>query len=85
MSTIKVTVGVDGMMCGMCEAHVQDAVRNAVPSAKKVKADRKKKDVEFLSDTEVDEASVKKAIADTGYDVTSYSSAPYEKKGLFHF
>ena len=25
----KITVGVDGMMCGHCEAHVNDAVRNA--------------------------------------------------------
>ena len=24
----QTTVGVDGMMCGMCEAHVNDAVRS---------------------------------------------------------
>lgn len=24
---IKYTLAVDGMMCGMCEAHVNDAVR----------------------------------------------------------
>ena len=24
---LKITVKVDGMMCGMCEAHVNDAVR----------------------------------------------------------
>ena len=27
----QTTVGVDGMMCGMCEAHVNDAVRKAFP------------------------------------------------------
>lgn len=26
---IKTTVKVDGMMCGMCESHVNDAVRKA--------------------------------------------------------
>ena len=26
---IKTTVKVDGMMCGMCESHVNDAVRRA--------------------------------------------------------
>ena len=26
---IKTTVKVDGMMCGMCESHVNDAIRKA--------------------------------------------------------
>ena len=34
---------VDGMMCGMCEAHVCDAIRKAVPAARKVAASRSKK------------------------------------------
>ena len=29
-----ITVQVDGMMCGMCEAHVNDAVRKAFPVKK---------------------------------------------------
>ena len=32
----EITVGVDGMMCGMCESHVNDAVRAAFPTVKKV-------------------------------------------------
>ena len=28
------TVKVDGMQCGMCEAHVNDAVRKALPVKK---------------------------------------------------
>ena len=30
----KYTVEVNGMMCGMCEAHVNDAVRKACPVKK---------------------------------------------------
>lgn len=30
----KYTVEVDGMMCGMCESHVNDAVRKAFPVKK---------------------------------------------------
>ena len=30
---IETTVKVDGMMCGMCEAHVSDAIRGALPEA----------------------------------------------------
>ena len=26
---VKTKVAVEGMMCGMCEAHVNDAVRNS--------------------------------------------------------
>ena len=25
----KVTAGIEGMMCGMCESHIQDAIRKA--------------------------------------------------------
>ena len=38
----KYTAQVDGMMCGMCESHVNDAVRKAFP-VKKVTSSRSKK------------------------------------------
>ena len=25
---VKTIVGIDGMMCGMCESHMNDAIRN---------------------------------------------------------
>ena len=31
---MKIMVKVEGMMCGMCESHVNDAVRRAFPVAK---------------------------------------------------
>ena len=24
---LKITMGIDGMMCGMCESHINDAIR----------------------------------------------------------
>ena len=79
----KITIKIDGMMCGMCEAHVCDMIRKKVPSAKKVKASRTSKEATFLTDSNVDEEELKKAIADTGYTVLSISSEPYKKRGLF--
>lgn len=38
---IETTVGIDGMQCGMCEAHVNDTIRAAFP-VKKVSASHKK-------------------------------------------
>ncbi len=82
---IKTTVKVDGMMCGMCEAHVADAIRNAFPDAKKVSASRAKKEATFLSEEKPDEQAIKNVITATGYDFISVSSEEYKKKGLFSF
>ncbi len=80
---IKTTMKIDGMMCGMCEAHVCDAIRRAVPQAKKVAASRSKREATFLTDEAVDHDSLKTAVNATGYTCLSVESAPYEKKGLF--
>ena len=77
------TLKIDGMMCGMCEAHMCDAVRRAVPSAKKVTASHKKGTVSFISEDPVGEGVLKAAIDATGYTFLGMEAAPYEKKGLF--
>ncbi len=82
---IQTTLKIEGMMCGMCEAHVCDAIRNAVPEARKVSASRAKKEATFLTEETPDELVLKNAIAATGYDCLAVSSAPYQKKGLFSF
>ena len=46
----KVTVKIEGMMCGMCEAHICDTKRRAFPDAKKVKASKAEKEATFLID-----------------------------------
>ena len=73
---IKTTMKIDGMMCGMCEAHVCDAIRKAVPSAKKVKASKRKKEATFLTEDAVDAEALKAAIDATGYDCLGIESAP---------
>ena len=59
---------VGGMMCGMCETHVQEAIRKTLPESSKVKADRKKGILEFCTPTAVAEEAVKKAIESIGYE-----------------
>ena len=80
---IKTTMKIEGMMCGMCEAHVCDAIRKAVPSAKKVSASRGKKEASFLTEEAVDAERLKAAVDATGYTCLGIESAPYEKKGWF--
>ena len=80
---IKTTVKVDGMMCGMCESHVNDAVRK-VFQVDKVTSSHSKGETVIISEKPVDEAKLKTAISATGYEVKGISSEPYEKKkGLF--
>ena len=78
----KYTVMVDGMQCGMCEAHVNDAVRKTFP-IKKVTSSHTKKLTIILSEKPICEQTLKKVINDTGYTVLSVKSESYEKKGLF--
>ena len=71
------------MMCSMCEAHIADAIRRAVPAAKKVSASRSRKETTFLTEEPVDPQSLKAAIDATGYTCLDVAVAPWEKKGLF--
>ena len=80
---VKTTLHIEGMMCGMCEAHICDAIRKAVPAAKKVSASRSNREASFLTEDVVDAERLKAAIDSTGYTCLGVDSAPYEKKGLF--
>ena len=78
----KTVLKIEGMMCGMCEAHVNEAVRKALPEAKKVTSSHKKGESSFLTEEEPDVEKVKEAIDSTGYKVLSSVTEPYKKKFL---
>lgn len=81
---IRTTVQIDGMMCAMCEAHVNDAVRAAFP-VKKVTSSHTKGTAVILSDAPLDERALREAIGKTGYHVLSFREENAEKRGLFAF
>ena len=80
---IKTILKIDGMVCSMCEAHINDVIRKTVPGAKKVSSSHAKGEASFLTEEAVDESSLKAAIAATGYTCLSVAAEPYEKKGRF--
>lgn len=80
----RTTVQIDGMMCAMCEAHVNDAVRAAFP-VKKVTSSHTKGTAVILSDAPLDERALREAIGKTGYRVLSFREESAEKRGLFSF
>ena len=79
----KVTVKIEGMMCGMCEAHICDTIRRAFPDSKKVKASRSRGEATFLTEKEPDVEALAKAIGKTGYTFISAGFEPYKRRGLF--
>ena len=79
---VKITMGVEGMACGMCEAHINDAVRNAF-RVKKVTSSHTKKQTVVITEQDIPEQELKDVVAKAGYEVVSVSSGAYEKKGLF--
>ena len=81
---VKTVIEVDGMMCGMCEAHVNDAVRAAFPEVKKVTSSRTKKKTEILSESPLEEQKLKDAISATGYTPGSVT-VEEAKKGFSLF
>lgn len=78
----KLTLKIDGMMCGMCESHINDCLRREF-NIKKVTSSHSKGETVILCEDLPDEDKLKKVIGDTGYTLASVSSEPYVKKGLF--
>lgn len=77
---IQTTLMIDSMMCGMCEAHINDAIRAAF-SVKKVTSSHSKGTCVILSEAPLDEARLRETVDATGYTLLNIQSEPYEKKG----
>ena len=70
------TLKIDGMMCGMCESHVNESIRNAF-SVKKVTSSQAKGETIILTEKDLDEKKLKETIDKTGYQLLSISKSPY--------
>lgn len=80
---IQVTLKIDGMMCGMCESHINDCIRSHF-AIKKVTSSHAKGETVITAETAPDLDKLKAAIAETGYTVTDAKVETVEKKsGLF--
>ena len=78
---MKTTVQVGGMSCGMCETHVNEAVRKAF-AVQKVTSSRKKGVTEIVSGEPLNPDALRAVISETGYTVGDIESVPYEMKGF---
>lgn len=77
----KYILKIDGMMCGHCEAHMNDAIRNHF-AVSKVESSHSKKQCVIIAQ-ELDEEKLRGVVAETGYELQGIEKEPYEKKSLF--
>lgn len=71
---MKYKLKVDGMACSMCEAHVNDCIRNNF-KVKKVKSNHKSGEVLIESVEPLDKTLLKDIIDKTGYIVLKIEEA----------
>lgn len=79
---IKITIQIEGMQCGMCEAHINDVMRREFP-VKKVNSSHAKGQTVIITEDEIDDQRLKEVVEKTGYEVIAVKREPYEKRGLF--
>ena len=75
----KYILGIDGMRCGMCEAHVEETIRKSI-NTKKIKASHIKNNVIVITEENLTEDDFKKILDPTGYKVTSFERTVAVKK-----
>lgn len=78
---VKTTVEISGMVCGMCEAHINDAIRAAFP-VKKVASSRAKGETVILSEAPLNRQKLKRTIAATGYVMLSAREETAQRRSL---
>ena len=76
----QVTLKIEGMHCSMCEAHVSDAIRRALPKAKKVKASHRKGVAPFLVEEGVDFTPGIQGVEAKGYRVLGSEKGPMKRR-----
>ncbi len=62
----KTVMKIDGMVCGMCESHINSAIRRAF-AVKKVASSRRKGETVLVTAEWPDEAELRRVIGETGY------------------
>ncbi|WP_279139891.1 heavy-metal-associated domain-containing protein [Faecalicoccus pleomorphus] len=67
---VKTILKIEGMLCGMCESHINAAIRKHF-DVKKVKSSHKKGQTVVVSYEKIDLKALKKVIDETGYILIS--------------
>lgn len=78
---LEITLKIDGMMCSMCEAHINDAIRKE-HKVQRVASSHSKGETVIVAEEEISEEALKTTVEKTGYKLLAYGCKPYQKKGF---
>lgn len=78
---IKTVLTIEGMSCGMCEAHINETIRRNF-KVKRVNSSHKKNLTEIISEEPLNKQILKDVIGSTGYTLTSISEETYIKRNI---
>lgn len=78
---MKITVKVDGMVCGMCETNINEAVKK-VFRVRKVTSSHARRETVILTEEQIDDHELKDIIGQAGYGVISIEREEQKKQGL---
>ncbi len=81
---IETTIKIEGMMCPMCEKHVNETIKDGF-CVKKVNSSHVSGETVIISKNSIDKDALTKAIMALDYKVLGISEKEIEKKGLFSF
>lgn len=76
---VKTILDIDGMMCGMCESHMNDAIRNAF-EVEKVTSSHTKGTTEIISKEPLSREALTEVVEKTGYKILEINEEEYTKK-----
>lgn len=79
---IKITLEVTGMMCVMCEAHANNAIKEAF-NVKSVVSSHKDNKTEITTEKDISDKELQAVIEKAGYKLVSVKKEVIKKKGLF--
>ena len=78
----QITIQVEGMKCPMCEAHVNDAIRDRF-AVEKVTSSHKKNETVILTEMPIEDESLRGVISALGFTVGTIARDTYEKNSFF--
>lgn len=78
----KIVLDINGMMCGMCEAHVNDLFRRSFPKAKKITSSHTKNHTIIFIENNPSDNDLNKALEGSGYKIEKITREE-AKKSLF--
>lgn len=79
----KIEIEIDGMKCGMCEAHVNDLFRKNI-KIKKIKSSHFSRKTIIFSDQDVSDEFIINILKNSGYKITSIKRT-LAKKTIFGY